>query len=185
VIRTCKKCCESKDITEFLKDKNCKDGYRYKCKKCRKSLYIKKGPCLYNPGWFKIGHPKIYNGSDKLIGRHTSPNTEFKKGFIPWNYIDGNSSELHKKYTNNKKYRKIRSSILEKHNFKCKKCGSENNIHLHHEITLRDNPDLALDTDNLIPLCSTCHSNLHNKLIKKCIGGSNGYNKFHRNKLSN
>lgn len=34
-MRTCKKCGESRDLTEFRLDSRCQGGRRYECKKCR------------------------------------------------------------------------------------------------------------------------------------------------------
>ncbi len=37
--KVCSKCKEEKEVCEFSKDSNKKDGYRYDCKSCRKTLY--------------------------------------------------------------------------------------------------------------------------------------------------
>ena len=75
--RVCKKCKEEKELTEFLKDKIYKDGYRYTCKACRNAKYIKKGPCKNNSGWFKKDHFFIAGGEKGW----------FKKGDIPLNKL--------------------------------------------------------------------------------------------------
>ena len=46
-------------------------------------------------------------------------------------------------------------------NFICKNCGNKENLNAHHIQPKQDFPELALDTDNGITLCKTCHENIH------------------------
>lgn len=154
----CRKCSIVKKLEEFEPAKNCKSGYRYRCKECRRKLYIKK-PRTNNKGWFKKGHKQfnIYYKNCYKKGIRNSPATEFKKGHRSWNYIDGKSSEYHYKLTNNKRYCKIRKLVKERDNHMCSKCGNIKNLHVHHIVPLRKNPDLSHDINNLITLCALCH----------------------------
>lgn len=43
----------------------------------------------------------------------------------------------------------------------CQSCGSENNLHAHHIITVKAAPLLATDTNNGILLCGACHAKAH------------------------
>lgn len=84
MIRRCKKCGEEKDIALFVKDKSCTEGRRFECKSCHNKKFNKGIGTGKNPNsGYKIGHKSYsYKGMNK--GKHFSPNTEFKKGVIPW-----------------------------------------------------------------------------------------------------
>ena len=57
--------------------------------------------------------------------------------------------------------------IFEKHGNFCNICKSVKNIHLHHIEEVTRNPYKAYDIENIIPLCSECHSDTHKKLRKQ------------------
>ena len=54
-----------------------------------------------------------------------------------------------------------RKKILKENKYQCKLCKKEGKYtranHVHHVKHLRNNPELALDDDNLIPVCKECH----------------------------
>jgi 5-methylcytosine-specific restriction endonuclease McrA len=56
-------------------------------------------------------------------------------------------------------YAALCSSILRRDKYKCRSCGSRNNLHVHH-IWFRSNqgPD---EPWNLVALCSACHDGVH------------------------
>lgn len=76
------------------------------------------------------------------------------------------SGEQHYKYKENKLdytysggWKKARKKRLERDNYECQECGSEENLHIHHikpYITF-DDKFKANEQKNLITLCSTCH----------------------------
>ena len=52
----------------------------------------------------------------------------------------------------------------------CEKCNSESNLHVHHEKPQKTHPHMALDPDNGIILCGSCHSKFGH--INECSTGS-------------
>lgn len=66
---------------------------------------------------------------------------------------------------------------MQRDHFECQKCRKKGKIkvlkansekrnqraYVHHIKYLRDNPELALDDDNLITLCFSCHEEEHTK----------------------
>lgn len=60
-------------------------------------------------------------------------------------------------YLNSQK--SIRNKILEEHNYECDKCGTKNNLQIHHNEYLYSN-----DIGHLSVLCIRCHTKLHNDL---------------------
>jgi len=158
-MRVCKKCKQEKELTEFLTSSECKDGYRYTCKECKRKKYIKKGPCKTNSSWFKKGHKFISGGEKGWIakGQRLSPSTEFKKGQRPPNFIDGLANSRYRKL-NKRKYRKVREEVLKRDGEKCVRCKCKSDIlHVHHIIPLRIDPDRAYDLENLMTVCPLCH----------------------------
>lgn len=73
------------------------------------------------------------------------------------------------KFYRSKEWLNIRTYILSKYNGMCLHCWLKENrivtdgLVIHHIIALKDNWELRLMEDNLIPLCSSCHSdkNIH------------------------
>ena len=64
-----------------------------------------------------------------------------------------------------KTYRELRWHILERDGWRCQQCGDPKNLQVHH-ITWRSK--LGGDSEeNLLTLCASCHSNVHNRL-RKC-----------------
>lgn len=53
----------------------------------------------------------------------------------------------------------VREEIIEDYGSECLLCLSSENLHVHHITPLKefDNPDLANNPENLVPLCSRCH----------------------------
>lgn len=67
---------------------------------------------------------------------------------------------------NTKEWKRLRKKILEEHKH-CQKCGSQNNLEVHHIIQPAGNPGLFFEQTNLIVLCSKCHYKLTKKQRKK------------------
>jgi len=53
----------------------------------------------------------------------------------------------------------IRAEVLDRDNHRCKKCGMENLLHIHHIIPLSESG--TNDPENLITLCGHCHQIEH------------------------
>ncbi len=71
-----------------------------------------------------------------------------------------------------------RLNILKRDHYQCQRClgkfGNVDRIRLkkantvHHIIELKDAPELMLEDDNLISLCSNCHNIVHDR-VPKCF----------------
>ena len=62
-------------------------------------------------------------------------------------------------------WKRKRAEIKELYNGKCANCGSTENCEAHHIISLAVLPQLKLDNDNIVLLCSGCHKLAHNNII--------------------
>ena len=60
-----------------------------------------------------------------------------------------------------KEYYRFRRIVLEKYGYKCKKCGSEENLDVHHIKNFLSHPELGYEPTNGIPLCWPCHIMFH------------------------
>ncbi len=56
-------------------------------------------------------------------------------------------------------FRKVRVLALQRDNYRCTDCGSNDNLHVHHLNKLSESKDNSLD--NLITLCGDCHKQRH------------------------
>lgn len=68
-------------------------------------------------------------------------------------------------------WRKKRKQVLKENNFECQDCKDKGGFAkadvVHHIKHLRSRPDLALDDDNLRPLCHACHNKQHPEKFEK------------------
>jgi len=168
--RTCKKCKVEKELEDFGKASNCKNGRRYTCHKCRNLRYVKKGPCEENPSWFKKGHEFIKGGEKGWFSETNRPkNIPLRKGEQIYNFKDGKSKDrakLNRKHFQGKRALKLRLQTLERDGYKCMKCINHfEKLHIHHIIPLRVDPSKSYDLDNLITLCPKCHANVERELM--------------------
>lgn len=75
------------------------------------------------------------------------------------------------KFYQSTRWRYLRAHRLKHDNFECQLCKAEGKATrarmVHHIEHVRDNPMLALDFNNLLSLCNTCHNKEHpEKLIE-------------------
>jgi len=75
--------------------------------------------------------------------------------------------KVEKPYTQ-EEYHIWKNLVLEQDNYECQKCGSKENLHCHHIIPVKLKPLFALDPDNGIVLCKTCHYKYGHKLGSEC-----------------
>jgi hypothetical protein len=92
------------------------------------------------------------------------PNTQlgeliglFIKGEIE-SAMDGYSA---KEFRNSPEYRAFKKEVLERDGYKCKVCGSTENLHVHHFKSYRKYPELRADVSNGVTLCANCHRMVH------------------------
>jgi len=66
------------------------------------------------------------------------------------------------RYNNNKEWLMLKSMTI--YNKKCcEVCKSTRSLHVHHILPRSSNPELALDVENLMVLCESCHRKIHSK----------------------
>lgn len=66
---------------------------------------------------------------------------------------------------------KLRKQVILRDNNECQRCKEHGKFSIgqcvHHKKELRKHPELALDIDNLITLCNTCHNSIHDRNEKR------------------
>ena len=55
-----------------------------------------------------------------------------------------------------------RTRVLKRDGFTCVKCGSNENLQVHHLWSYKENPELAIVDSNGVTLCKDCHDQYHN-----------------------
>ena len=69
-----------------------------------------------------------------------------------------------KNFLMSKEWKELKKLAKIKYGIKCLKCGSTKNINIDHVKPRKFYPELALDINNLQPLCSWCNKNKGNKI---------------------
>jgi len=80
-----------------------------------------------------------------------------------------------------KEYKAFHRAVLERDGHRCRKCGSDENLCVHHVLDFMGYPELRCEVDNGITLCRTCHNEFHNKYGR---GSKAGCGKFGKNEMS-
>lgn len=66
-----------------------------------------------------------------------------------------------------------RAEALDRDNNECQKCKAKGLFSpancVHHKEHVKQHPELALDLDNLISLCNSCHDEEHPEKLKKYV----------------
>lgn len=64
-----------------------------------------------------------------------------------------------------KQWRQMRAAVLRRDGYQCRRCRRYGKLRqattVHHIKHLDEYPELALDPDNLISVCTACHEALH------------------------
>lgn len=63
-------------------------------------------------------------------------------------------------------WREVRQEVLERDDHQCQECGEAENLEVHHLISVRANPYLVADLNNLVTLCKSCHSEARRPRMK-------------------
>ena len=58
-------------------------------------------------------------------------------------------------------WKKVRALALERDGYRCRKCGTSEQLIVHHDIEVDKDPGQALNLDNLETLCRVCHGRTH------------------------
>jgi len=147
-MKTCKKCGETKDLSQFYKHKEMRDGHLNICISCKK-LYAEEYRSKYSDKIKEFDRSRP-NYDKRLLANRTYGRRHIKE---------------HTKH--NSKYRKnnpekvaahllvakaIREGVIVKNDY-CELCGSNYKVSAHHE-------DYSKPLD-IIWLCDTCHKKVH------------------------
>jgi 5-methylcytosine-specific restriction endonuclease McrA len=62
----------------------------------------------------------------------------------------------HQAFKDSPAWRKVRKQIRMRDGA-CVDCGTDQSLTVHHVVPYRTAPELALDPDNLVTLCRSCH----------------------------
>lgn len=136
-------------------------------------------PWNFNIPWSEEYKSKL---SEMFKGLHSSPNTEFKEGSIPWNKGKEHVQIQGAKHYNwkggciiyyGKGWYTQKRKALERDNYMCQVCGkTKEDIgfypHVHHIIPFRtfDNNKEANKLTNLVTLCPNHHIQMERGCIK-------------------
>ena len=120
----------------------------------------------------------LRNGSVRSCGclRRDAASDHAKKylskycyGKANWNYKGGSSKD--RPYTENRlEYRRFKEAVKNRDGCACRKCGSVEQIEIHHIYGYSEHPELAIDPDNGICLCNKCHRQFHRIYGKYGVG---------------
>ena len=87
---------------------------------------------------------------------------------IKFKDIPEEETSTYAQYLRSDKWREIRKKILERDGYKCKFCGSTENLRVHHK-SYESIYEEEFALNDLITLCDKCHSELH-EFLKGEIG---------------
>lgn len=196
--RESRKCCCYKCAT-IIKNKN-RAIYKYpiktgNCKYCGKELIantyneLRKVFCgrackipydNKNRVWTKESREKQSKAQKKRVFAPQSRESIEKRaksimGENHWNWQGGKTPEQ-TTVRNRASYKEWRTSVFERDNYTCKKCGDRSRegnrveLNAHHIKEFSKHKELRLDTENGITLCISCHREVHfGKKIKSPI----------------
>lgn len=100
---------------------------------------------------------QIFDGKGKRLEVRTSSETVLVSDVIQ--KMENETEKIdHQEYINSPKWKAKRQMVLERDNFRCRKCGTGKNLDVHH-ITYEHIGNEPLD--DLVTLCRNCHENVH------------------------
>lgn len=148
--RVCHKCKQEKPLTEFNRNKVQKDGVQSKCKECLEK-------------WRKENRTKIRECQKRSARKNIKRVTEY--GIKYRNSNRKKTREAVRRIHDEKDYGGNRLKVLERDNYKCTKCGSNEMLVVHHIDGNGTNAKVKNNSmNNLITMCLSCHTKLHNHI---------------------
>lgn len=147
-VKKCSKCTKTKPLSEFYKFDQMADGYRNDCKECVKARASKHS--RDNPEMARIRSRRYKNANREKVRVSNKRYREENRGKLNeiqrlWRQEDKRRPSAHKKVA-----KALASGELVKGS--CESCGSEDDVHAHHD-------DYGKPL-NVTWLCSYCHSQL-------------------------
>ena len=110
---------------------------------------------------------QIFDGKGKRLEVRTSSETVLVSDVIQKTENETEKID-HQEYINSPKWKAKRQMVLERDNFRCRKCGTGKNLDVHH-ITYEHIGNEPID--DLVTLCRECHESVHYGDIKKAKFG--------------
>lgn len=102
----------------------------------------------------------------------------FKKGHSlnrgekHWNWHGGLSLLGNNGFYWRKEWKEVRDYVFKRDHYCCLRCGSKGgNLNVHHILSVRNNPELALDPLNLVTLCRSCHLKVEREKLERVVNG--------------
>jgi ferredoxin len=121
-------------------------------------------PNKHNYAWVKYCSQKCLN---RAMSKQSIESGKKKINRI--RYREKHREQINKHdrdYINRETFSGNRQLALERDEFKCVMCGSEQNLHIHHKdetgiFSVGDKEKINNDLENLITLCASCHRKVH------------------------
>jgi len=154
-MKHCPRCKSMKELNQFSKNKNRKDGLEWQCKDCVKENYNLKKDQIKEK--YKIYY---LNNKDKISLSQKKYRESNIKSILFRN-------RLRKLKLKNKIKTIDINNLLIKYNHCCCYCGIsiKNNLHIDHKIPLSRGGQHSID--NLVPSCKKCNLSKGSKLIEE------------------
>ena len=80
----------------------------------------------------------------------------------------------HQAFITSPAWRKVAAQVKERDGFACVDCGTTSGLTVHHLIPVRTAPDLALEHDNCVTVCRSCHGRRETRKVQGGAGPSRG-----------
>lgn len=164
IVKTCSKCDIEKELSEFNKQAAGKYGVRSYCRECQKKMTK-----AYKQTERSKELNRAWKKTDKGIAcrkrYEAKKSTKIKKRRRE---LSGSYKERRSKQRDFDRFGGNREKALKRDEYKCVKCGSEEQLQVHHKDEKGRNlpkDQQNNDINNLITLCASCHIKEHNPVL--------------------
>lgn len=147
-----KKFCSKECYSNWLSENKKETGNKVKCHNCDKKF--KRSPCHTQAHNFCSNNCR----AEWMKDYYTGKNNPSWKGGITDKVIQDYRDTRREAKSN---YWQNRKEVLERDNYNCQKCGSNNMLVTHHKKPVMEGGSNL--KSNLITLCSKCHAKVHQK----------------------
>ena len=167
-MKRCSNCKETKDFSEFYKNKARKGGYANYCKVCEKQRYQdnREAGLEYRKQQYQDNREARLEYAKQRYQDNREARLEYQKQYFQNNPEVGRN--------NNRKRRAMKRAIQENYTkqdeqrtrnlfgHKCFNCGCKENLHIDHHKPL--SKGYGLDRYNAVLLCGSCNCSKHTKM---------------------
>ena len=105
----------------------------------------------------QVGCLELINFNTRYCDKHKDSNDHKENNKLNYQY-----DKKYKQFYNSASWRKLRKSVMIKHDWLCANCEREGKYRVadvvDHIIEVKDDWGKRLDSNNLEPLCHTCHN---------------------------